>query len=71
MYAYICVYSKIEIKQWAVKSNINKNVNIALLYPNIKSLAYSPNFETTGLTEINELLNQMAEKVKYYHHLGE
>ena len=54
-----------------VQSIINKNVNISLLYPNINSLAYSLNFETTGLTEINELLNQMAEKVKCYHHLGE
>ena len=54
-----------------VQSNINKNVNISLLYPNINSLAYSLNFETTGLTKINELLNQMAEKVKCSHHLGE
>lgn len=54
-----------------IQSNINKNVNISLLYPNINSLAYSLNFETTGLTEINELLNQMAEKVKCYHHPGE
>ena len=31
--------------------------------PKINCLVYSLHFETTGLAEINELLNQMAKKV--------
>lgn len=62
VHVYMCIY-KSRNSTTGVKSNINKNVNISLLYPNIKSLAYSLNFESTGLTKVNELLNQMAEKV--------